>query len=183
MSNASDEITRITAFRPGRFAAARSAFVARRSWTRRERAAVLAGCERQLGNAAGPALRAVLLGMFVFDRDLLMLTPIFVLGLVACCAWAAALLAAPVRRLLRTFRPIFIVDGYVRSRPTDPRSRAGTNGYVAVLTDARELACEWATVGNRPMPPALSPALVEFTTAAPLRIDGRPCPDSLRRSR
>jgi hypothetical protein len=91
----------------------------------------------------------------------------------------------PTRALHQTFRPIFIVDGYVRYRPPDADSPVDSNGYVAVLTDDQRIACEWATLGEIPLRGATVPALTEFSEYGGVhRIDGRPTgvlPDRIAR--
>jgi hypothetical protein len=108
------------------------------------------------------------------DHNLVILSPIFGLGVVATVVYAVAVMLAPTRALLQTLRPIFIVDGYVRYRPPDTASPVDSNGYVAVLTDDGAIACEWATLGEIPLPEYTGPALCEFSEYGGVHaIDGR----------
>lgn len=125
---------------------------------------------------------ALTIGMFVVrtdpahpaDHNMAILSPVFALGVVACIFYAIALMVAPTRALLQTFRPIFIVDGYVRYRAPDAESPVDSNGYVAVLTEDSSIACEWPTVGDVPLRPMTIPALSEFSEYGGVhRIDGR----------
>ena len=125
---------------------------------------------------------ALTIGMFIVktdpthpnDHNMAILAPVFALGVVACIFYAIALMLSPTRALLQTFRPIFIVDGYVRYRPPDATSPVDSNGYVAVLTEDSSLACEWPTVGDVPLRAMTIPALSEFSEYGGVhRIDGR----------
>jgi hypothetical protein len=63
----------------------------------------------------------------------------------------------------------------VRYRPPDADSPVDSNGYVAVLTDDGSIACEWATLGEIPLPAHTSPALCEFSEYGGVHsVDGRP---------
>jgi hypothetical protein len=109
------------------------------------------------------------------EHNMVILSPIFGMGVIACIFYALALMLAPTRALIQTFRPIFIVDGYVRYRPPDAESPVDSNGYVAVLTEDQEVACEWPTLGEVPLRAATVPALSEFSAYGGVhRIDGRP---------
>lgn len=81
---------------------------------------------------------------------------------------------APVRALVQTLSPIFVVDGYVRQRRPDRDSDLESNGYVAVLNEERRTIAEWPSVGLVALQDAVRPALVEFTVhGGILRIDGK----------
>jgi hypothetical protein len=81
---------------------------------------------------------------------------------------------APVRALYHTVRPIYVVDGYIRYRRRDASSAAGTNGYIAVLTEDRTVACEWPTLGHVELPDLTRAALCEFSEYGGVHaIDGR----------
>lgn len=165
----------------------RSAALIRRPWRRSERLVVLHGFFGRLCIAIEPILCgtmfvALTIGMFVVrtdpahpaDHNMAILSPVFALGVVACIFYAIALMVAPTRALLQTFRPIFIVDGYVRYRAPDAESPVDSNGYVAVLTEDSSIACEWPTVGDVPLRPMTIPALSEFSEYGGVhRIDGR----------
>ncbi len=166
----------------------RSAALIRRAWRRTERLVVLHGFFGRLCIAIEPILcgtmfLALTIGMLIVrtdpahpeDHNMVILSPIFALGVVACIFYALALMLAPTRALLQTFRPIFIVDGYVRYRAPDAESAVDSNGYVAVLTEDSTLACEWPTVGDVPLRAMTIPALSEFSEYGGIhRIDGRP---------
>lgn len=108
------------------------------------------------------------------EHNMVILAPVFAVGVLACAAHAIALMITPMRALVQTFRPIFIVDGYVRYRAADARSPDGCNGYVAVLDESSNIACEWHTLGDTPIPPITLPSLCEFSEYGGIhRIDGR----------
>lgn len=100
---------------------------------------------------------------------------VFAPGALAFAAYATFLLIEPMRALRQTAQPIFVVDGYVRTRPRDDFSSSGTNGFVAVLTHDRRIACEWPTIGTGDLAFATSPAQIEFSEyGGILTIDGVP---------
>ena len=165
----------------------RSAALIRRPWRRSERMVVLHGFFGRLCIAIEPIIcgtmfLALTIGMLIVRTDpahpdehnMVMLSPIFGLGVIACIFYALALMLAPTRALIQTFRPIFIVDGYVRYRSPDAESPADSNGYVAVLTEDNRVACEWPTLGDVPLRAVTIPALSEFSGYGGVhRIDGR----------
>jgi len=175
--------------RPSRLTAdERAASLIRRSWTRTERRVVLWGFFGRLTIAVEPLLcglvfAAITLGVFWAPRlshgkvlpDIIVIAPIFGLGVVACAIWALGVMLAPVRALVHTLRPIYVVDGYIRFRRRDAESRADTNGYVAVLTDDGRVACEWPTLGTVELPDDVRAAMCEFSEYGGVHaIDGRP---------
>jgi hypothetical protein len=175
--------------RPSRLTAEeRTAELIRRPWTRAERRVVVTGFFGRLTIAIEPVLcglafAAITLGVFWAPRishgrvlpDIVVIAPIFGLGVVASAFWALGVMLAPARALVHTLRPIYVVDGYIRYRRRDDRSRDDTNGYVAVLTDDGRVACEWPTLGTVELPNDLRPALCEFTEYGGVHaIDGRP---------
>jgi len=159
----------------------------RRPWSQQERLVVLNGVAGRLCIAIEPVVCGIMfvaltIGMFVVRTDptrpaehnMVILAPVFAVGVLACAFHALALLLTPVRALVQTFRPIFIVDGYVRYRATDASSPEGSNGYVAVLDASSWAACEWPTLGATAMTPMTLPALCEFSEYGGIhRIDGR----------
>jgi hypothetical protein len=165
----------------------RSEELIRRPWTRAERQVVLTGFFGRLSIAAEPVIcgivfTAITLGVFAAPRlsprwvspDIVIIAPIFGLGVVACIAWALGVILPSARALFHTRRPIYRVDGYLRYRPRDEHSAPETNGYVAVLTDDRRVACEWPTLGTIELPHVIRPALCEFTEYGGVHaIDGR----------
>jgi len=157
----------------------RDALMIRRAWTRGERRIVLHGFAGRLAIAVEPVLCAsvflalTLALVFNKNREIIILAPIFGLGVVAFAIYAVALMFAPVRALIHTFRPIFIVDGYLRYRGRDARSDDWSNGYLAVLTEDGNVACEWPTLGEGNVPEDQRPALCEFSEYGGVhRIDG-----------
>ena len=159
----------------------RRALLIRRDWTRAERRIVLHGFAGRLAIAIEPVLCAsvflalTLALVFNKNREIIVLVPIFGLGVVAFAIYAFALMFAPVRALAHTFRPIYIVDGYIRYRSRDARSDDFSNGYLAVLTEDGRVACEWPTLGETDLPNERRPALCEFSEYGGVhRIDGKP---------
>lgn len=122
-------------------------------------------------------------GVFVAPRlsprwvnpDIVIIAPVFGLGVLACAAWALATMFAPVRALAHTLRPIYVVDGYIRYRGRDAHSAEDSNGYIAVLTEDRSVACEWPALGEIELPNHCRPALCEFSEYGGVHsVDGRP---------
>jgi hypothetical protein len=165
----------------------------RRPWTRSERSVVLGGVFGRLLIAIEPAIcflvfAALTLGLIFHpptpanlegakghEHDLaIVIAPIF--GFAALCffAYFVAVLVRPIRALLHTFSPIFIVDGYVRYRRPDRNTDGCFNGYVAVLSDERRTVAEWPLVGDEAVVDSIRPALIEFSRYGGIhRIDGR----------
>jgi len=157
----------------------RDALIIRRAWTRAERRIVLHGFAGRLAIAVEPLLCALvflaltLALVFNKNREIIILAPIFGLGVVAFAIYAIGVMFAPVRALIHTFRPIFIVDGYIRYRGRDAGSDDWSNGYLAVLTEDGRVACEWPTLGEIDVPDHRRPALCEFSEYGGVhRIDG-----------
>jgi hypothetical protein len=179
----------IHGIRPSRLSAdERAATLIRRPWRRSERHVVLMGFFGRLAIAIEPMLcglvfAGITVGVFIAPRlsprwvnpDIVVIAPVFGFGVVACALWALGVMLAPVRALLHTLRPIYVVDGYIRYRPPDKGSAADSNGYVAVLTEDRAIACEWPTLGPVELPDHTRAALCEFTEYGGVHcIDGRP---------
>jgi hypothetical protein len=178
----------IHGYKAGRMTALElDAALIRRPWRKSERSIVLHGFFGRMVIAVEPILcglmfLALTIGMLIVRTDrlrpeehnMVILSPIFALGVVACICYALVLMWNPTRALVHTFRPIFIVDGYVRYRAPDTDSPVDSNGYVAVLTHDSELACEWPTLGDVPLRAQTVPALTEFSEYGGVhRIDGR----------
>ncbi len=130
----------------------------------------------------GLVFTAITVGVFLAPRlspktvapDIIVIAPVFALGMVACAVWALGVMFAPVRALFQTIRPIYIVDGYLRYRGPDAQSAGNSNGYVAVLTDDRSVACEWPTLGRGRLHDFTRPALCEFSEYGGVHtVDGR----------
>lgn len=161
----------------------------RRPWTRAERRVVLNGLLGRLLIAIEPIIcfavfGGLTAGLIFFQlpggakmtrwESAIVIAPIFALAALAFFAYAVALLVAPVRALVQTFSPIYIVDGYVRYRRPDRDTEPDSNGYVAVLDDERRAVAEWATLGLADVGDDTRPALVEFSYYGGIhRIDGR----------
>ncbi len=175
--------------RPSRLSAdERKEELIRRAWTRSERAVVLTGFFGRLSIAIEPvicgiAFAILTIGIFAaphlspkwVPKDIVVVAPVFGLGVLACIVWGSWVMASPARALFHTVRPIYIVDGYIRYRGRDARSTANCNGYIAVLTDDQVVACEWPTLGQTELPNVLKPALCEFSEYGGVHsIDGRP---------
>jgi hypothetical protein len=178
----------IQGVRPGRLSAGeRERMLIRRPWTRAERGMVLMGFFGRLSIAIEPmlcglAFGVITFGVFVAPRlspqwvnpDIIVVAPVFGLGVLGCALWALCVMFAPARALAHTLRPIYVVDGYIRYRSRDLGSADDSNGYVAVLTDDRCVACEWPTLGEVELPNAARPALCEFSEYGGVHsIDGR----------
>ncbi|GAC1356637.1 MAG: hypothetical protein NVSMB31_17240 [Vulcanimicrobiaceae bacterium] len=109
------------------------------------------------------------------EASIIVLVPIFALGALGFICYGIALMWAPIRAFLQTFAPIYIVDGYVRYRGPDTFSDDDSTGYVAVLFENRDVACEWEAFGKEQLPELTIPTLSEFTTYGGLHtIDGKP---------
>jgi hypothetical protein len=160
----------------------------RRAWTKSERRVVLNGLFGRVLIAIEPALcflvfGALTAGLIFFPLpgarlnqhdSAVVLAPIFGLAALAFLAYAVVVLIGPVRALRHTFLPIYIVDGYVRYRKPDRHTEADSNGYIAVLDDARRAVAEWPSLGSATLPESLRPAMIEFSFYGGIhRIDGR----------
>jgi hypothetical protein len=163
----------------------RARLLAHRSWTARERAVVWRGLTGRFALAIEPLLGMVFMALLAWgivwraqhvtsDATLAKIAPIFVLGGIAFAGYFVAVLVAPFSAYLQTFRPIYILDGYVRYREPDEHSQDDACGYVAALFPDRSVACEWEWLGKNRLPNATIPSLVEFSTYAGIhKIDGR----------
>ncbi len=167
----------------------RNMSLARRTWTRRERRVVLNGLLGRLLIAIEPIIcfavfGALTAGLIFFPlsagskmthrESAIIIAPIFGLAATAFLAYAVVLLVGPLRALVQTFSPIYIVDGYVRYRKPDLKTEGDSNGYVAVLNEERRAIAEWPTIGAIPLPDSLRPAMIEFSYFGGIhRIDGR----------
>jgi len=174
--------------RPARLSAGeREATLIRRPWTRAERGIVLMGFFGRLSIAIEPMLCGLVFGIITFgvfvaprlspqyvNPDIVIIAPVFGLGVLGSALWALCVMFAPARALAHTLRPIYVVDGYIRYRRRDAASADDSNGYVAVLTEDRIVACEWPTLGEVELPDEARPALCEFSEYGGVHsIDGR----------
>lgn len=160
--------------------------LARRPWTAAERAIVWRGLTGRLALAIEPLLGMLFMAGLTWgivyrahhvasDATLIKVAWIFALGAIAFAGYFVAVLVAPIAAYLQTFRPIYILDGYVRYREPDERSRIDACGYAAALLPDRAVACEWEWLGKRRLPNATIPAHVEFSVYAGIhKIDGKP---------
>lgn len=149
----------------------------RRAWTREERKIVFQGFLGRVAIAIEPIVCGAVFGALTYGlvlRGLWYLTPIFGLAVLAFAIYALIMLLAPARALLKTFGPIYVVDGYVRYREPDERSDDDANGYVGVLLHDKRVCCEWPSFGKKALPIGVVPALVEFSEYGGIhKIDGR----------
>ncbi len=174
--------------RPSRLTADdRAKTLIRRPWTRAERLVVLTGFFGRLTIAVEPLLcglvfAAITVGVFWAPqlsggkvlKDIVVIAPVFGLGVLACVAWMLGVMLAPSRALAHTLRPIYVVDGYIRYRPRDRESSEDCNGYIAVLTAEKIVACEWPTLGEIELPRVTRPALCEFSEYGGVHhVDGK----------
>jgi hypothetical protein len=161
----------------------RSVLVMRR-WRPDERRIVRRGLVGRLSIAVEPAAIALLFGWFGYwiathgrsdaTHNDWIFSIIFLPGAAAFAVYAVVLMIQPIRALRETYEPIFIVDGYFRTRGRDDFSVTGTNGYVAVLTDERRVACEWPTHGQGDLPFAVQAAMLEFSEFGGIHaVDGK----------
>ena len=164
----------------------RARLLAHRPWTIRERRIVWRGLTGRFSIAIEPLLGMVFMALLTWgivwraqhvasDATLVKIAPIFALGTFVFAGYFVAVLVAPFRAFLQTYRPIYILDGFVRYREPDEHSEADACGYVAALFHDRSVACEWEWLGRKRLPNATIPALIEFSTYAGIhKIDGRP---------
>ena len=160
--------------------------LARRRWTRAERAIVWRGLTGRFALAIEPLIGVVFMALLTWgivyraqhvpdDATLIKVAWIFAVGAVAFGGYLVAVLVAPITAYMQTFRPIYVLDGYVRYREPDAGSRIDACGYAAALFADRSIAAEWEWLGKRRLPNATIPALVEFSLYAGIhKIDGKP---------
>ena len=163
----------------------RTRALATRAWTPAERRIVWRGLTGRFALAIEPLIGTIFMTLLTWgilyrahhvaaDATLIKIAWIFALGAVAFGGYFVAVLVAPIAAYLQTFRPIYVIDGYVRYREPDDRSRPDACGYAAALFADRSLAGEWEWLGKRRLPNATIPALVEYSAYAGIhKIDGR----------
>jgi hypothetical protein len=167
-------------------AAERRALLIRRPWTPDERNIVVQGFWGRAAIAIEPALGSLvflvlMVGMLIrglrSPDDMvwsICIAAIFSFGFLGFVAYGFGLMIGPLRALLSTSQPIFIVDGYLRSRPPDARSEEDSAGYVAVLTAEEDVAFEWPSHGKTVLEASVHPVHVEFSEYGGIhKIDGR----------
>jgi hypothetical protein len=158
--------------------------LAMRHWLPHERRVVWHGATGRFVVALEPAVIALLFGVLAMaiahvsgtkeHQGYIYFAWVFGLGAVCFTLYAIALLVHPIRALLHTRQPIFIVDGYVRTRAPDQLSDPGSSGYIAVILADRRVACEWPAIGERVLPDDEYPAFMEFSEFGGIHsVDGR----------
>jgi hypothetical protein len=162
----------------------RQRHLVRRAWTESERRKVWRGLTGRFAIAIEPLLGCIFFALLTWgivwrahhtvETDIIVLAPCFAFIAVAFAGYFFAVLFAPVRAFLQTFKPIFIVDGYVRYRGRDVASEDEATGYVAVLFEDKCTACEWECFGRKSLPELTLPAMTEFSVYGGIhKIDGR----------
>lgn len=161
------------------------ALLLRRAWTKEERQVVFQGLLGRLSIAIEPLLGCLVFTGLTFGmiwrahhvlhgESLIWISPIFALGIIGFLIYAIAVIVPPLRAFMQTFKPIFIVDGYLRYRGPDGAAPQECSGYVAVLFEDRTLAYEWEAFGERRLPDLTLPAMTEFSIYGGIhKIDGR----------
>lgn len=155
----------------------------RRPWTAAERRVVWSGLMGRLAIAAEPILGTVVFALLTWgiylraqhtEESIIVLVPVFAVGALGFTLYGIALMVAPIRAFLQTFAPIYIVDGYVRYRGPDAFSDEESTGYVAVLFENGDVACEWEAFGVDRLPDRTISALCEFSIYGGVhKIDGK----------
>jgi hypothetical protein len=163
----------------------RARMLAHRAWTESERRVVWRGLSGRLAIAIEPLLGLLFMTFLTFgivwrahhvpaDATLIKIAWIFAVGAIAFLGYFIAVLVAPFVAYVQTFKPIYIVDGYVRYREPDERSEEDSTGYIATLFEDKSVICEWECFGRKPLPNRTIPAHVEFSIYAGIhRIDGK----------
>jgi hypothetical protein len=164
----------------------RARSLAHRDWTARERRIVWRGLTGRLAIAIEPLIGIVFMAFITLgivwraqhvpaDATLIKIAPIFGVGALLFVGYFIAVLVAPFTAYLQTFKPIYILDGYVRYREPDESSEIDACGYVAALFADGSVACEWEWLGKKRLPNVTIPSLIEFSTYAGIhKIDGKP---------
>jgi hypothetical protein len=157
-----------------------------RPWLPQERRVVVRGFSGRFVTALEPAIIAILFAAFAFGIDYVRrhssadlngyqyLAWLFAFGAVVFTLYAVGLVLSPLRALLETRKPIFIVDGYVRSRGPDDWSERDTNGYIAVVLVDGRVAAEWPVHGEADLAYSMRPAFIEFSEFGGIhKVDGQ----------
>lgn len=159
--------------------------LAHRAWTDAERTIVWRGLTGRMAIAIEPLIGLLFMTFLTWgivyrsqrvaaERDLIKIAWIFGIGAVAFAGYFVAVLIAPFIAYLQTFKPIYVVDGYVRYRQRDEKSSEDASGYIATLFEDQSVACEWEFFGKKPLEDLAVPAHVEFSAYAGIhKIDGR----------
>ncbi|MBV8170761.1 MAG: hypothetical protein JO219_02395 [Candidatus Eremiobacteraeota bacterium] len=162
----------------------RRRLIAMRAWRPEERSVVWRGATGRFIVALEPAALALLFALCAFGIAHLSDNKehqgyIYFAWLFGCGAgffflYMVGLLLYPVRALLQTRQPIFILDGYLRTRAPDLKSDPGSSGYIAAVLPDGRVACEWPAMGERALAAEAWPAYMEFSEFGGIHsIDGR----------
>jgi hypothetical protein len=159
--------------------------LAHRRWTNAERKVVWRGLMGRFAIAIEPLLGVLFMSFLTFgiiyrsqhvatEHTLIKIAWIFAIGAILFLGYFIAVLVAPFRAYLQTYKPIYKVDGFVRYRARDESSDEDGHGYIATLFEDRSVACEWEYFGKRTLENATIPAMIEFSVFAGIhKIDGR----------
>jgi hypothetical protein len=159
--------------------------LAHRRWTDSERTIVWRGLTGRMAIAIEPLLGLIFMIFLTWgivyrsqhvaaERDLIKIAWIFGIGAIAFAGYFVAVLVTPFVAYLQTFKPIYVVDGYVRYRKRDDASTEDASGYIATLFEDQSVACEWEFFGKKPLEDLTVPAHIEFSVYAGIhKIDGR----------
>jgi hypothetical protein len=163
----------------------RARLLAQRPWTERERRVVWRGLTGRMAIAVEPLIGMAFMAFITWgivwraqhvpaDQTLIKIAWIFGLGFFLFLGYFVAVLVAPFAAYLQTFKPIYVLDGYVRYREPDEYSESDARGYVAALFPDESVACEWEWLGKKRLVNATIPSLIEFSIYAGIhKIDGR----------
>jgi hypothetical protein len=163
----------------------RARLLAQRPWTDREKRVVWRGLTGRMAIAIEPLIGMGFMAFITLgivwraqhvpaDATLIKIAPIFAVGFVLFLGYFVAVMVAPFTAYLQTFKPIYVLDGYVRYREPDEYSESDGVGYVAALFADRSVACEWEWLGKKRLVNATIPSMIEFSTYAGIhRIDGK----------
>jgi hypothetical protein len=162
--------------------------LARREWNAAERSVVVRGLIGRCSIAIEPlicafAFTAITVVPFILPFHEVqfagkpaqftlaeVIAPIFALGAIAFFAYAIGVLIAPMRAYIETFKPLFVMDGYVQYRSCG----AAESDFIAVLDHQRKLVHEWKLAEAASIKNGVFPALIEFSYFGGIhRIDGR----------
>ncbi|HTU69389.1 MAG TPA: hypothetical protein VMF11_03630 [Candidatus Baltobacteraceae bacterium] len=159
--------------------------LAHRRWTEAERKVVWRGLTGRMAIAIEPFLGMIFMTFLTWgivyrsqhvpaERTLIKIAWIFAIGAIAFFGYFVAVLVAPFLAYLQTYKPIYIVDGYVRYREPDEHSGEDGQGYVATLFEDQTVACEWEYFGKRKLENVTIAAMIEFSVFAGIhKINGR----------
>jgi hypothetical protein len=162
----------------------RRLLIAMRPWRPEESGVVWRGATGRFIVALEPAALALLFALFALGiahladnkdhQGYIYFAWVFGCGAGFFFLYAIGLLVYPIRALLQTRQPIFIVDGYIRTRAPDEKSNPGSSGYIAVVLPDGRVAGEWPAAGDRALPDEAWPAYMEFSEFGGIHsIDGR----------